>query len=91
MEQVDPKPDWLILEVGFGQGYLTMELASILSAGKVVGIDVLRVRSTIAVTPWIGRQMGMERRMALFIWDAIKLPLEKEASMLLSVFEPCRI
>lgn len=74
VEQVDPKPDWLILEVGYGQGYLTMELASVLSAGKAVGIDVLREHSTIAVTRWIARQMGMERRMALFVCDAIKLP-----------------
>lgn len=50
MELVNPNHDWLILEIGYGQGYLTMELASALSAGKVVRIDVLRERSTIAVT-----------------------------------------
>lgn len=77
VEQVNPNSDWLILEIGFGQGYLTMELASALSVGKVIGIDVLREHSTIAVTRWIARQIGMERRIALLVCDSIKVPFRK--------------
>jgi len=77
VKQVNPNSDWLILETGYGQGYLTMELASALSDGKVVGIDVLREHSTIAVTRWIARQTGMERRMALVACDSIKTPFRE--------------
>jgi len=77
VEQVNPNPNWLILEIGYGQGYFTMELAYALSSGKVVGIDVLREHSTIAVTRWIARQIRMERRMALLVCDSIKLPFRE--------------
>jgi len=77
VEQVNPHPSWLILEIGYGQGYLTMELASALGTGKVVGIDVLREHSTIAVTRWIARQIRMKRRIALLVCDSIKLPFRE--------------
>jgi len=74
VEQVNLNPDWLVLEIGYGQGYLTMELASALSAGEVVGIDLLREHSTIAVTRWFARQFGTERRIGLIACDSTKLP-----------------
>jgi len=77
VEQVNLNPHWLVLEVGYGQGYLTMELASVLSDGKVVGIDLLHEHSTIAVTRWFARQFGMEKRIALFACDSIDLPFRE--------------
>jgi 16S rRNA A1518/A1519 N6-dimethyltransferase RsmA/KsgA/DIM1 with predicted DNA glycosylase/AP lyase activity len=37
VEQVNLNPCWVVSEIGYGQGYLTMELASVLKAGKVIG------------------------------------------------------
>jgi len=77
VEQINPNSDWLILEIGCGQGYLTMELASTLSAGKVVGIDVLREHGTIRVTRWIARRIEVERSIALLVCDSTKLPFRE--------------
>lgn len=75
--QANLSPSWLVLEIGYGQGYLTMELASVLSAGKVVGIDLLHERVTVRVTRWIAKQIGMKRRIALFACDSTKLPFRE--------------
>lgn len=77
VEQVNLNPHWLVLEIGYGQGYFTMELASALGAGKVVGIDLLHERITIGVTRWIAKQIGMERRIALSACDSTKLPFKE--------------
>lgn len=77
VEQVNLNPKWQVLEIGYGQGYLTMELASALSAGKVVGIDLLHDYSTVAVTRWIAKQIGMDGRIALFACDSTKLPFRE--------------
>jgi ubiquinone/menaquinone biosynthesis C-methylase UbiE len=58
VEQVNLSPDWLVLEIGYGQGYLTMELASALSDGKVVGIDLLHERITSGVTDGLQGKWG---------------------------------
>lgn len=77
VEQVNPNSHWLVLEIGYGQGYLTMELASALSAGEVVGIDLLREHSTIAVTRWFARKFEMKRRIGLIASDSTKLPFKE--------------
>jgi ubiquinone/menaquinone biosynthesis C-methylase UbiE len=77
VEQVGLKPNWLVLEIGYGQGYLSMELASVLKYGKVVGIDFLHENCTIGVTRWIAKQLGMQERIALVSSDSTKLPFNK--------------
>jgi ubiquinone/menaquinone biosynthesis C-methylase UbiE len=74
VEQADLNPHGLVLEIGYGQGYLTMELASALSTGKVVGIDLLHERVTSGVTQWIAKQIGINERIALLACDSTKLP-----------------
>lgn len=78
VEQVGLKPDSLVLEIGYGQGYLSMELVSVLTYGKVIGIDLLHENCTIGVTRWIAKQLGMQERMALVSSDSTKLPFTKE-------------
>jgi len=78
VEQVGVKPDWLVLEIGYGQGYLSMELASVLEYGKVVGVDLLHENCTIGVTRWIAKQLGMQGRIALVSSDSTKLPFINE-------------
>lgn len=74
VEEVNLSRPRLVLEIGYGQGYLTMELASALSRGEVVGIDLLREHSTIAVTRWYAKQFKMEKRISLIASDSTKLP-----------------
>jgi len=78
VEQVNLNPNWLVLEIGYGQGYLSMELASVLKYGKVTGIDLLHENCTIGVTRWIAKQLGMQERIALVSSDSTKLPFTKE-------------
>jgi ubiquinone/menaquinone biosynthesis C-methylase UbiE len=77
VEQANLNPHWLISEIGYGQGYLTMELASALSDGKVVGIDFLHERITVGVTRWFAKRFGIERRIGLFACDSTKLPFQE--------------
>lgn len=77
VEQVNLSPHWLVLEIGYGQGYLTMELASALKNGKVIGIDFLHESSTSGVTRWIANQIGVEERIALVTSDSTKLPFRE--------------
>jgi ubiquinone/menaquinone biosynthesis C-methylase UbiE len=77
-EQVSLNPCWLVSEIGYGQGYLTMELASALKTGKVIGIDLLGAESTVNVTRWIANQIGVKERIALVTSDSAKLPFKKE-------------
>ncbi len=77
VEQANLNPHWSVLEIGYGQGYLTMELASVLNAGKVVGIDFLHERTTIGVTRWIAKQTGNKKRIALIASDSTKLPFRE--------------
>lgn len=79
VEQINLKPDWTVLEIGYGQGYLTMEIASGLSTGKVVGIDLFHERMTSGVTRWIGERMEMGKRIALFASDSTKLPFRERS------------
>jgi ubiquinone/menaquinone biosynthesis C-methylase UbiE len=74
VEEVNLSRPRLVLEIGYGQGYLTMELASALSSGEVVGIDLLREHSTIAVTRWYAKQFKMEKRTSLIASDSTRLP-----------------
>lgn len=74
VRQANLNPRWLVLEIGYGQGYLTVELASALSAGKVVGIDFLHERITCGVTRWIAKKIEVENRIALIASDSTKLP-----------------
>jgi len=78
VKQVNLDPHWLVLEIGYGQGYLTMELASALNTGQVVGIDLLGEESTIRVTSWLANQMGVKERIALVTSDSRKLPFKEE-------------
>ena len=74
VEQVNPFNPRLVLEIGYGQGYLTMELAYALRAGEIVGIDFLHEHSTIAVTRWYAKQFKMDRRITLIASDSTRLP-----------------
>jgi ubiquinone/menaquinone biosynthesis C-methylase UbiE len=74
VEQANLSPRGLVLEIGYGQGYLTMELASVLRTGKVVGIDLLHERVTSGVTRWIANQIGIRKRIALLACDSTRLP-----------------
>jgi len=74
VQHVNLNPDWLVLEIGCGQGYLTMELTSFLKKGEVIGIDLLHEWSTTHVTKWIAEQLGVEKRMSLVTSDSRKLP-----------------
>jgi ubiquinone/menaquinone biosynthesis C-methylase UbiE len=76
--QADLRHDWLVLEIGYGQGYLTMELASALTTGEVVGVDLLHENVTIGVTRWIAKQIGLEEKIALVTSNSAKLPFEDE-------------
>jgi len=78
VEKANLSSNWLILEIGYGQGYLTMELASALKTGKVIGIDLLHENSTIGVTRWIANQIALEERIALVTSDSTKLPFREE-------------
>jgi ubiquinone/menaquinone biosynthesis C-methylase UbiE len=79
VEKISPRHPGLVLEVGYGQGYLTMEAASALSAAEVVGIDLLREHSTIAVTRWYAKHFRMERRISLIACDSTRLPFRAES------------
>jgi ubiquinone/menaquinone biosynthesis C-methylase UbiE len=79
VEQVNLNPHWLVLEIGYGQGYSTMELASILDTGRVVGVDLLRGDSTIGVTRWIAKRIRIVGRTALFACDSTRLPFREES------------
>jgi ubiquinone/menaquinone biosynthesis C-methylase UbiE len=74
IEHVNPFHPKRVLEIGYGQGYLTMELASALSSREVVGIDLLRGYSTIAVTRWYAKHFRMWRRISLIASDSTRVP-----------------
>jgi ubiquinone/menaquinone biosynthesis C-methylase UbiE len=78
VEQISPSRPGLVLEIGYGQGYLTLEAVSSLSA-DVVGLDLLHEHSTVAVTRWYARHFGMERRITLMACDSTSLPLRGES------------
>jgi ubiquinone/menaquinone biosynthesis C-methylase UbiE len=79
VEQVNLNPSWLVSEIGYGQGYLTMELASALKTGKVIGIDFLGGESTVRVTRWIANRIGVKERIALVTSNSTKLPFKEES------------
>jgi ubiquinone/menaquinone biosynthesis C-methylase UbiE len=79
VEQINLNPHWLVLEIGYGQGYLTMELASALNAGQVLGIDLLHERITTGATRWIASQVGMDEKITLLASDSTKLPFKEES------------
>ena len=76
VQQIDLNPNWLILEIGYGQGYFTAELASSLGKekGKVIGIDLLNDWSTTRVTKYISKQLGLKERIDLVNCDSTRLP-----------------
>jgi ubiquinone/menaquinone biosynthesis C-methylase UbiE len=78
VEQVTLNTCWLVSEMGYGQGYLTMELALALTTGKVIGIDLLGGESTVRVTRWIANRMGVKEKIALVTSNATKLPFKDE-------------
>jgi ubiquinone/menaquinone biosynthesis C-methylase UbiE len=78
VEKISPSHPTVVLEVGYGQGYLTVEAASALHAGEVVGIDLLREHSTVAVTRWYAKHFRMERRISLIACDSTSLPFRGE-------------
>jgi ubiquinone/menaquinone biosynthesis C-methylase UbiE len=77
VEQAGLSSDWLVLDVGFGQGNLSIELASTVKKGNVVGIDLLREDITTGVTRWIAKKLGVEGRIALVSSDSTKLPFKE--------------
>jgi ubiquinone/menaquinone biosynthesis C-methylase UbiE len=79
VEHVNPYYPKRVLEIGYGQGYLTMELASALSSREVVGIDLLRGHSTIAVTRWYAKHFRMWRRISLIASDSPRLPFRGQS------------
>jgi ubiquinone/menaquinone biosynthesis C-methylase UbiE len=76
--QANLSHDRRVLEIGYGQGYLTMELASAMTTGKVIGVDLLHENITTGVTRWIAKQIGVERKITLVASDSAKLPFEDE-------------
>jgi ubiquinone/menaquinone biosynthesis C-methylase UbiE len=76
VEHVNPSHRGLVLEIGYGQGYLTVELASTLSRGEVVGIDYLHGHSTVAVTQWYAKQFNLEKKINLIASDSTRLPFK---------------
>jgi ubiquinone/menaquinone biosynthesis C-methylase UbiE len=74
VEQISPSHPELVLEIGYGQGYLTMEAASALSAAEVVGIDLLHEHSTVGVTRWYEKHFRLEKRINLIACDSTRLP-----------------
>jgi ubiquinone/menaquinone biosynthesis C-methylase UbiE len=79
VEQAGLRSDWLVLDIGFGQGNLSIELASALKNGNVVGVDLLHENITTGVTRWIAKKVGVERRIALVNSDSTKLPVTEGA------------
>jgi len=78
VKQVNLNPRWVVSEIGYGQGYLTMELASVLKTGKVIGIDLLGEWFNYRVTRWIADRMGLKEKLALVTTNSAKLPFEEE-------------
>jgi len=78
IEQVNLNPCSVVSEIGYGQGYLTMELASALKTGKVIGIDLLGEWFNYRVTRWIANQMGVREKIALVKSNSTKLPFKEE-------------
>jgi len=78
VEQISPFYPRVVLEVGYGQGYLTMEAACALSSADLVGVDLLHEHSTVAVTRWYTRHFKMERRISLIACDSMSLPFKGE-------------
>jgi ubiquinone/menaquinone biosynthesis C-methylase UbiE len=78
VEQISRSHPKVVLEVGYGQGYLTVEAASALSAAEVVGIDLLHEHSTVAVTRWYAKHFRIERRISLIACDSTSLPFREE-------------
>ena len=78
VEQVRLNPRWLVSEIGYGQGYLTMELALALKTGKVIGIDLLGEWFNYRVTRWIATRMGLKERIALATSSSTRLPFREE-------------
>jgi ubiquinone/menaquinone biosynthesis C-methylase UbiE len=77
VEQANLNPRWMILDIGYGQGYLTIELASALTRGKVIGVDHLHEAYTIGATQWIANQVGVQKeRMTLISSDSTRLPFK---------------
>ncbi len=74
VEHMNLCPDWLVLEIGYGQGYLTTELASALRKGKVAAIDLLHERYTSHVTRWIAKHLGLVEKIDLVNSDSLRLP-----------------
>ena len=79
VERADLNSDWLVLDIGFGQGNLSIELASTLKRGNVVGIDLLHENITTGVARWIAKKLGVEGRIALVNSDSTKLPFKDAA------------
>jgi len=75
-QNIDLNPNWLVLEIGCGQGYFTMELASPLRKGEVISIDRLNARSTTKCTRYIAKQLGIKERIGLIACDSTRLPFK---------------
>lgn len=74
VDRINLSPDWSVLEIGYGQGYLSVELASSLTRGKVIGVDLLNEDSTAGATRWIAKRTGVWDRIALASSDSMRLP-----------------
>lgn len=66
--------DASVLEIGYGQGLFTVELASRVPKGVVVGIDKLAGPTISEASRWLARRARVGPRVALMRADAFRLP-----------------
>lgn len=65
-----------VLDVGYGQGLFSIELASRTVDGRVVGVDFHADRVTAGTTLWYSRNANVLERVRLVQCDAVKLPFK---------------
>jgi len=63
-----------VLDLGYGQGLLTVELAS--HTGTAVGLDRLHEPCTAGATRWLAERLGLADRIRLIAGDARRMPFK---------------
>lgn len=75
LEVAEVKPDYVVLEVGFGTGQMLVELARrVKDGGRVCGVDVSP--KMLGKTKMLLRRHGLSERVDLQLGDARKLAYE---------------
>ncbi len=69
--------DARVLEVGYGQGLFTVELASRIPEGLVLGIDILADVTTLGPARSLARRTRLSKRIAFVRSNALYLPFRK--------------